>query len=161
MSPRAAVPKADIGRAAGLLNPINDHRISELIIAQVRALIHEGRLRPGDRLPPEREMCARFGVSRVAVREALRVLEANGLIDVRVGAHGGAFVIQPSGDRVRDSIQDLLTLSSVTASNVTEVRLVLEEHRAILAATRVGDAATGERIMRGHLNRTAAGVRRD
>lgn len=126
MPPRAATSKIEGDRSAGLLNPVNDRRISELIVDQVRSLIHEGKLTPGDRLPPEREMCERFGVSRVTVREALRVLEAGGLVEIRVGAHGGAFVTQPTGDRVGASIVDLLTLSSVTASDVTEVRMVLE-----------------------------------
>jgi DNA-binding FadR family transcriptional regulator len=105
---------------------VTDRRISAVIVDQVRALIHEGKLAPRDRLPPEREMCERFGVSRVTVREALRVLEANGLVEIRVGAHGGAFVTQPSRERVGASILDLLTLSSVTASDVTQVRMVLE-----------------------------------
>jgi DNA-binding FadR family transcriptional regulator len=121
-----AKTKSEKGRSARLLNPVTDRRISELIVDQVRALIHEGQLTPGDRLPPEREMCERFGVSRVTVREALRVLEAGGLVEIRVGAHGGAFVSQPTSDKVRSSIVDLLTLSSVTASDVTEVRMVLE-----------------------------------
>jgi DNA-binding FadR family transcriptional regulator len=105
---------------------VTDRRISALIVDQVRSLIHEGKLTPGDRLPPEREMCERFGVSRVTVREALRVLEASGLVEIRVGAHGGAFVTKPTSDRVGASLTDLLTLSSVTAADVTEVRLVLE-----------------------------------
>jgi GntR family transcriptional regulator, transcriptional repressor for pyruvate dehydrogenase complex len=126
MPPRRASAKTEDGRQAGLLTPVNDRRISALIVDQVRTLIHEGKLSPGDRLPPEREMCERFGVSRVTVREALRVLEASGLVEIRVGAHGGAFVTQPTSDRVGASIVDLLTLSSVTATEVTEVRMVLE-----------------------------------
>ncbi|WP_329137497.1 FadR family transcriptional regulator [Streptomyces sp. NBC_01476] len=126
MAPRRPESKPVDGKSGGLLSPVTDRRISALIVDQVRSLIHEGKLTPGDRLPPEREMCERFGVSRVTVREALRVLEASGLVEIRVGAHGGAFVTQPTSDRVGASITDLLTLSSVTAADVTEVRLVLE-----------------------------------
>jgi GntR family transcriptional regulator, transcriptional repressor for pyruvate dehydrogenase complex len=126
MAPRRPAAKAEDGQSGRLLSPVNDRRISALIVDQVRSLIHEGKLTPGDRLPPEREMCERFGVSRVTVREALRVLEAGGLVEIRVGAHGGAFVTQPTSDRVGASITDLLTLSSVTAGDVTEVRMVLE-----------------------------------
>jgi GntR family transcriptional regulator, transcriptional repressor for pyruvate dehydrogenase complex len=116
---------ADVG-SAGLFNPVNDRRISELIVDQVRLLIRRQQLKPGDRLPPERELCERFGVSRVTVREALRVLEANGLLEIRVGARGGAFVTKPSKERVGEGIADLLTLSAVTAAEATEARLILE-----------------------------------
>ncbi|SEG89557.1 transcriptional regulator, GntR family [Actinacidiphila yanglinensis] len=126
MPPRRPEAKVEDGRSGRLLSPVTDRRISALIVDQVRSLIHDGKLTPGDRLPPEREMCERFGVSRVTVREALRVLEAGGLVEIRVGAHGGAFVTQPTSDRVGAGITDLLTLSQVTAQDVTEVRLVLE-----------------------------------
>lgn len=63
-----------------------------MIIDQIRQLIHGRHLATGARLPSERDLCAQFGVSRVTAREALRVLEANGLVESRVGARGGAFV---------------------------------------------------------------------
>lgn len=109
-----------------LFSKISLGRTSEAIVGQVRALIAQGALCPGDRLPSERDLCERFGVSRVTVREALRALETDGLVKVRVGARGGAFVTVPSGDRVGRGITDYLTLSPVTASEVTEARLVLE-----------------------------------
>lgn len=109
-----------------LFNRVNVGRTSQAIVDQMRALIRQGELRPGDRLPSERDLCDMFGVSRVTVREALRVLEVSGLVRVRVGARGGAFVTTPSGDRVGEGIEDYLTLSSVTAAEVTQARLVLE-----------------------------------
>jgi DNA-binding FadR family transcriptional regulator len=109
-----------------LFSRINAGRISGLIVDQVRLLIRDGQLAAGDRLPSERELCERFGVSRVTVREALRVLEANGLIAIRVGARGGAFVTAPTSQRVGEGIADLLTLSTITASEVTEARRVFE-----------------------------------
>src|SRR5262245_46503853 len=103
-----------------LFSPVSLGRVSQVIVDQIRALIHQGRLRPGDRLPSERELCSRFGVSRVTVREALRVLEAGGLVDIRVGAHGGAFVTTPTHERLGEGLADLLRLSPLTASEVTE-----------------------------------------
>lgn len=109
-----------------LLTPVSMGRISEVIVDQIRLLIRQGQLSAGDRLPSERELCERFGVSRVTVREALRVLEANGLVEIRVGARGGAFVTAPSSRLVGEGISDLITLASLTAVEVTEARFVFE-----------------------------------
>jgi DNA-binding FadR family transcriptional regulator len=97
-----------------------------VIVDQIRVLIRSGELAAGDRLPSERELCERFGVSRVTVREALRVLEANGLVEIRVGARGGAFVTAPSSRLVGEGIADLITLSAMSAAEVTEARIVIE-----------------------------------
>jgi GntR family transcriptional repressor for pyruvate dehydrogenase complex len=118
-----AEPVSDPGE---LFSPVTVGRISEVIIEQIRLLIRQGKLRPGDRLPSERALCGRFGVSRVTVREALRVLEATGLVEIRVGARGGAIVSTPTSDRVGAGIADLLTLSSLRASEVTETRMIIE-----------------------------------
>ncbi|GGI95669.1 FadR/GntR family transcriptional regulator [Streptomyces brasiliensis] len=110
----------------GLFKTVSSSRVSQLIVDQIRLLLKEERLQPGDRLPSERELCVQFGVSRVTVREALRSLEASGLVEIRVGARGGAFVTAPSSRRVGEGLADLLSLSPVTASEVTEARLVFE-----------------------------------
>ena len=110
----------------GLFNRVSVGRISEIIVDQIRLLMRQGQLKPGDRLPPERDLCERFGVSRVTVREALRMLESSGLVEIRVGARGGAFVTAPSSDRVGEGLADLLTLSVISAPDVTEVRKILE-----------------------------------
>jgi DNA-binding FadR family transcriptional regulator len=109
-----------------LFSAVSVGRVSQVIVDQIRTLIRQGRLRPGDRLPSERDLCERFGVSRVTVREALRVLEAGGLIDVRVGARGGAFVTTPTNARLGEGLADLLQLSPLTAAEVTEARMVFE-----------------------------------
>ena len=130
--PAGTIPPAGTGgasggaAAAGLFSRINPGRISAIIVDQIRLLMRQGQLQPGDRLPAERELCEDFGVSRVTVREALRVLEANGLVEIRVGARGGTFVRRPSKERVGEGIADYLTMSSVTSGDVTELRMVLE-----------------------------------
>ena len=111
---------------SGLFTVVNANRMSEAIVGQIRTLIRTDRLHPGDRLPSERELCEQFGVSRVTVREALRVLEAGGLVEIRVGARGGAFVTRPTSDRLGTGLADLINLAPVTALEVTEARLVFE-----------------------------------
>ncbi|WP_218040857.1 FadR/GntR family transcriptional regulator [Acrocarpospora macrocephala] len=111
---------------AELFSPVSLSRVSQVIVDQIRLLMRQGKLKPGDRLPSERELCGRFGVSRVTVREALRVLEAGGLVDIRVGAHGGAFVTTPTNARLGEGLADLLKLSPLTAAEVTEARMVFE-----------------------------------
>ncbi|GLZ07827.1 GntR family transcriptional regulator [Actinomadura sp. NBRC 104412] len=120
-------PEASGGKSTeDLFSPVSVGRISEVIVEQMRMLIREGKLVPGDRLPSERSLCERFGVSRVTVREALRVLEASGLVEIRVGARGGAFVTSPSSERVGEGLAELLALAPMTGSDVTEARMVFE-----------------------------------
>ena len=109
-----------------LFNRVSAGRISEIIVERIRLLMRQGQLNPGDRLPPERDLCEQFGVSRVTVREALRRLESSGLVEIRVGARGGAFITAPSSNRVDEGLTDLLTLSVISATDVTEVRMALE-----------------------------------
>src|SRR5213595_456802 len=75
--------------------PIRPTRASSDVIAQIRRAILSGQYRPGDRLPTERDMAQQFGVSRVTVRDALRALEAHGLVRVKVGGQGGPYVSAP------------------------------------------------------------------
>lgn len=110
----------------GLFTAVSAHRRSSAIVDRIRSLIRGNRLRPGDRLPSERVLCEHLGVSRVTVREALRVLEAAGLVKIRVGAHGGAFVTSPSSDRLGAGLADLLNLAPATSVEVTEARMVFE-----------------------------------
>ena len=122
-----------------LLSRVSVGRISEVIVDQIRVLIRKGQLAAGDRLPSERELCERFGVSRVTVREALRVLEANGLVEIRVGARGGAFVTAPSSRLVGAGIADLISLATMSAVEVTEARMVFELGIVALVCERATD----------------------
>jgi GntR family transcriptional regulator, transcriptional repressor for pyruvate dehydrogenase complex len=118
---------ADAAGADGdLFRPVSANRMSEAIVQQIRTLIRSEALKPGDRLPSERELGERMGVSRVTVREALRVLEAGGLVEIRVGARGGAFVTTPSAAKLGTELADLISLSPMTGAEVTEARQVFE-----------------------------------
>jgi GntR family transcriptional repressor for pyruvate dehydrogenase complex len=109
-----------------MFSRVSVDRASQVIVEQIRLLVRNGRLKPGDRLPSERDLCARFGVSRVTVREALRVLEASGIVQIRVGARGGAFVTSPTSDRLGAGLADLISLSPITAADATEARMIFE-----------------------------------
>ena len=124
-TPARPAPPGDSG-TGGLLSRVSIGRISEVIVDQIRVLIRQGQLSAGDRLPSERELCDRFGVSRVTVREALRVLEANGLVEIRVGARGGAFVTAPTSRLVGEGLADLISMATLNAGEVTEARRVFE-----------------------------------
>lgn len=120
-------------------SPVSTPRTSEMIVDQIREVLRQGKLKTGDRLPNERELCETFGVSRVTVREALRVLEASGLVEIRVGGRGGAFVSEPSAERVSAELADLIQLSQLTAVDVTEARMVIELGLVPLAVARATD----------------------
>ena len=122
-----------------MFSRVNAGRISSMIVDQIRLLIRDGQLSAGDRLPSERELGERFGVSRVTVREALRGLEANGLVTIRVGANGGAFVTAPTSARVGEGLSDLLSLSVITPTEVTEARQIVELGIVPLVCERADD----------------------
>lgn len=107
-----------------------------MIVEQIRELIRQGRLVAGDRLPSERELAQRFGVSRVTVRDALRALEATGLVEIKVGANGGAFLRAPTSSVVGQGMADMLLMSALSPEDVAEARLMLELNTVVLAVHR-------------------------
>jgi GntR family transcriptional regulator, transcriptional repressor for pyruvate dehydrogenase complex len=111
---------------AEFLSPVTGTRMSSEIVSQIIALIRGGRLVPGDRLPAERELAETFGVSRVTVRDALRVLEATGLVDIRVGSAGGAFVTKPSPAVVGETLSNMLFMGEFEPEQIAETRLIVE-----------------------------------
>jgi GntR family transcriptional regulator, transcriptional repressor for pyruvate dehydrogenase complex len=123
----------------GIFAPVVVSRASTAIVSQIRSAIVGGRLAQGERLPPERTLAEQFGVSRVTVRDALRGLEAMGLIEVRVGARGGAFVTVPSGSLVGQAMSDMMLMSAVTPEDIVEARLVVELGTVSLACARASD----------------------
>jgi DNA-binding FadR family transcriptional regulator len=119
--------------------PVSVARASSAIAEQIRRAILTGRLNEGERLSPERELAEQFGVSRVTVRDALRSLEAMGLVEVRVGARGGAFVTAPTGAVVAQTMSDMMMMSAVTPGDIVEARLIVELGTVTLACARATD----------------------
>jgi GntR family transcriptional regulator, transcriptional repressor for pyruvate dehydrogenase complex len=114
----------------------------------LRAQILSGDLQPGDRLPVEPELSARFGVSRSTVREALRVLSSQNLVTTTRGVAGGSFVVHPNVEQIASSLEVGLGLLAVTAdltvSQLLEVRDLVEVPAAGLAAERADSAQLDE-----------------
>jgi GntR family transcriptional repressor for pyruvate dehydrogenase complex len=116
------------------VEPINSPRIYEEIVRQIRTLISEGKLKSGDRLPPERDLAERFRVSRASVREALRSLESMGLIEIRLGE--GTFVREISVDSLIEPLALVILTQREAVGELFEARRLLEPPIAGLAARR-------------------------
>ena len=119
---------------------IKRRRLSDDVSAQIQMRIASGELRSGDKLPPERELAERFGVSRGAVREALRTLERTGLVSLQAGSRGGAFIGHGNPGLIGDSFRNLYLLGSVSLDDLTEARQWLES----TVVRRVAERATPE-----------------
>jgi GntR family transcriptional repressor for pyruvate dehydrogenase complex len=111
-------------------------RLYEQIVMQIEESILEGRLKPGDQLPAERELAQQFGVSRTAVREAVKTLCEKGLVEAYSGR--GTFVTSSKSRSVRNSLHSLVSNGDLqNAHYVTELREILEPELTALAATRI------------------------
>jgi GntR family transcriptional repressor for pyruvate dehydrogenase complex len=110
------------------------------VVEQLREAIYSGRIRPGQRLPGERQLCEEFGVGRPTLREALRSLEAVGIIEVRPGKGGGSYAVTPSESTVGDALAALVNLRGASLEDLAEFRLDFEGENASWAARRA-DAA--------------------
>lgn len=111
--------------------PVTKKTISDEIVNQIREMIDNGRLRPGDRLPAERKLAEQFGVSRTSVREGIKILAESGLLSSRQGS--GTFVSERDEARGGSLIQSILA-GNHDLQDVFEVRKMLEPEIAALAA---------------------------
>jgi GntR family transcriptional repressor for pyruvate dehydrogenase complex len=107
-------------------------RLYQEIVEQIQQQIVSGQLKPGDQIPAERELADQFGVSRTAVREAIKSLTEKGLIEVFVGR--GTFVTHFSPDRLVESMTLLLRNERDRMESLTEAQAVLDVPIARLAA---------------------------
>ncbi|WP_330149851.1 FadR/GntR family transcriptional regulator [Shewanella xiamenensis] len=114
--------------------PVKQLRASTEVGQQLKEAIFDGRYKAGDKLPSERELIDLFMVSRTVVREAVKILEASGLVEIRQGAMGGAFVKLVNYERLSDACQDLLTMGQMSLPEIVQVRMLLEPQVARLAA---------------------------
>src|ERR1700685_4472179 len=115
---------------------VRTSRLYEQIVQQIEDSILKGTLKAGDQLPSERELALKFGVSRTAVREAVKALHEKGLVEAYSGR--GTFITDGTTEAVRQSINLMMRIDQAEGSeNLAEVRQILEPEIAALAATRI------------------------
>jgi len=114
-------------------------RASEEVAAQILRAFYDERLKPGEWLGTETELAQRFNVSRVTIRDAVGGLAARGLLDVRVGAHGGLRIARSDPERLIDVFSIQLGLLGLTREELLEALQAIEPETAALAALRATD----------------------
>jgi GntR family transcriptional repressor for pyruvate dehydrogenase complex len=137
-APPNAPPNALADPPAGLAAPLGRKTASELVVTRVLDLMRAGHLRPGDRLPPERELARTLAVSRPTLREALRALSILGVLEIRHG--GGAVVAAPDPAELLQPLDLFVTLGAGDMAAVFEARIAFEPLVAARAAERLTEA---------------------
>jgi DNA-binding FadR family transcriptional regulator len=117
--------------------PLLITRTSKYIEDKIRNVILTGRVKPGDKLPSEKEMAKQFGVSIVTLREALKGLETFGLIEKKRGYGGGIYVSEVNSESVKTSLEHFLSFKHVSIKHLYEVRQIIEPPMIKLAAQHI------------------------
>jgi GntR family transcriptional regulator, transcriptional repressor for pyruvate dehydrogenase complex len=117
--------------------PIQQVRLSDEVAEQLKQSILSGQYKTGDRLPPERELAEAFQVSRVAIREALRLLQKSGFIITRQGIMGGTFITDLSFQHLSNAYMDLFLAEKISVPELNQVRLLIEPEMSRVAASRI------------------------
>ena len=119
-----------------LITPVVVPKASDILAERLRAFIVQGHFAPGDFLPTERELVAETKLSRTSVRDALRALEAEGLITSKVGRSGGSMVTLPGRASVARSVELFVRTHGIRLESLLECRVAVEPTLASLAAKR-------------------------
>lgn len=114
--------------------PRDGVRAYQVVLLHIEAGILDGRFRKGDLLPPERDLAAQLNVGRSAVREAMRVLQTQGLITASTGRGGGTRLTPTQGDALARIFRLHLAISGAGIGDLTETRVALERSSAVIAA---------------------------
>ena len=115
--------------------PTKNQKVYQVIFDKIKEAFLNGELKPGDKLPPERELASHYNVSRTSIREALRVLEINGIIEARQG--GGTYIRSSETQSLIEKLSAIIfKVDDNFIFEMLEVRLVIESECAFLAAQR-------------------------
>jgi GntR family transcriptional regulator, transcriptional repressor for pyruvate dehydrogenase complex len=141
MEPRKATKK--------LFKPVNNKRTFEEVSREIKGLILEGTLKPGDRLPCEKELASQFNVGRQTIREALRILELSGFLTVMKGGTGGPCIKDTILNSLSNLFLDAMKMGKVSIEELTLARMEIEKpvlHHAMENADDSDIAALQENI---------------
>lgn len=139
-----------------MFKQVKQNKAYQDVVEQIQEAIMEGSLKPGSLLPAERELKEQFGISRGTLREALRVLEQKGLIEIRTGVAGGSVIREVNSENLSDNLGLLIRNRAVSLRDLAEFREGMEGSVAALAAQRATepDRSQLERLLveaEGHL----------
>jgi GntR family transcriptional repressor for pyruvate dehydrogenase complex len=110
--------------------------LSSDLVDEIRTALFEKRLKPGDHLGGEKDIAARSGVSRIVARDALRTLEALGIVEIKVGAGGGARIARGDPRRFAEALAIQLELAGIDVAEIMDAQRAVESLAAELAAER-------------------------
>ena len=119
---------------------VRSNKAPQQIISQIRKLIFEGKLLPGDKLSPESKLMEQFNVSKQTLREALRVLEVVGLIEINKGTTGGANIVEMDSQIALELLANFLYFKKLSIRHLAEARKIIEPYAAGIAAKTMMDA---------------------
>ena len=126
----------NLAKKIAKIQPVQVPKASDILAGQLREMIVSGRLSPGSALPAERQLVEDSGLSRTSVRDALRVLESEGLIATKVGRSGGSRVTLPGREAVARSVELFVRTHGIRLGSLLECRVAVEPTLAALAAER-------------------------
>jgi GntR family transcriptional repressor for pyruvate dehydrogenase complex len=123
-----------------LFDKVRPRRTSEEIAAHIRHSLVDGGLKAGDKLPDEAELALRLGVTRGALRDAIRALRVSGVVELRTGRYGGAYISSGQPRVLSENMVDLLHLQGLTIEQLTEARIWIEDLVVRVACSRATEA---------------------
>lgn len=98
-------------------------RVSHKVAEQIKKLVFSGTLKPGDKLPSERELSRLIGVGRFSIREGLRILESLGILETKYGYRAGTYISEIGAEHLSERISDILSLGNITLDQLIEARI--------------------------------------
>lgn len=125
-----------------MFTPVKNTKVYEQVIEQIKEMIVSGKLKKGDRLPPERELVEQLQASRASIREALRALQIIGLIECRQG--GGNYIRESFENSLFEPLSIMFILQNSKPEEILELRKIVEVETVVLAAEKITDEELAE-----------------